>query len=245
MPITGPVSSLIALIAASLGVRPSRCSATFSTMMMASSTTMPMARMSANSVIRLMLNQHRHGGKRADDRHRHRRRRHQHRPQVLQENHDNDQYENPRLDQRVVDGGDRLLNKFGRIVYGGICHPGRERLAHFLDRRQHLFRHLQIVGAGQGIEEDVRGILAEDLRKAGEGLLAELDARQILDANDLRRLAAVLLTMMFWNSSTSESRPRHVAVNWKAWSDGTGGPPSCPPPLRRSVTGSPAARRAW
>ena len=34
------------------------------------------------------------------------------------------------------------------------------------------------------------GILAEDLRKAGEGLLAELDARQILDANDLRRLAA-------------------------------------------------------
>ena len=36
----------------------------------------------------------------------------------------------------------------------------------------------------------MRGILAEDLGKAGEGLLAELDARQILDANDLRRFAA-------------------------------------------------------
>ena len=55
-PSTGPVSSFIAVMAASFGVRPSSMwRDAFSTMTIASSTTMPMARIRANSVIRLSV----------------------------------------------------------------------------------------------------------------------------------------------------------------------------------------------
>ena len=70
---------------------------------------MPMARTRANSVDEVDGEAERvHGREGADDRHRHGRRRHQHRPPVLQEHQDDDQHQDRRLEQGLVDLVDRL-----------------------------------------------------------------------------------------------------------------------------------------
>src|SRR5271167_3522846 len=107
----GRSNSFIARAAACLGSTP--CStylAEPSTTMMASSTTMPMARTRANSVSRLTLNPNAAiAAKARGDRHR--RRRHQRRPPALQEHDDDEKHEHRRLDQRLVDLADGGLHE--------------------------------------------------------------------------------------------------------------------------------------
>ena len=118
MAITGPVTSSIALRLASRGDRPVAISrSTFSTTTIASSTTMPIASTSPNSE-RLLSEKPNNAmtGERADERHRHGHHGDDRRPPVLQEHQHDDEHQDKRLDQRVVDARDRLLNEHRRVV---------------------------------------------------------------------------------------------------------------------------------
>ena len=68
----------------------------------------------------------RHRRERADQRHRHGRRWHEHRPPVLKEDEDDDKHQDRRLDQGLVDFGDRGLHEFRRVVGHDIVEPLRE-----------------------------------------------------------------------------------------------------------------------
>jgi hypothetical protein len=72
----------------------------------------------------------RHCGERPDDRHRHGRRRYQHRPRVLQEQHDDDQDEDSRLDERLVDGVDRVADERRGIEERRVLEARRKLLLH-------------------------------------------------------------------------------------------------------------------
>jgi len=90
-------------------------------MTMASSTTMPMARMRANRVIRLTVKPsramaakapmmvHRHGGGR-----------NQHGPPILQEHHDDDKHQDAGLKQGDIDRVNGLADKLGGVVMDGV-----------------------------------------------------------------------------------------------------------------------------
>ena len=163
MAMIGPPSSRAACMAAAIGAMPSsRCRLTFSTTMMASSTTRPIASTSASSVSRLiekpsasMIRQ------RADQRQRDGDDGNQHRARRPEEGeyhqHDDDQ----RLDQRDRDLVDGAVHEIGRVVDDGAV---QARSAAGLDLRETIALHAvddgQQVRAGRHLDADEHAGLA-------------------------------------------------------------------------------------
>ena len=189
----GRSNSFIASVAACFGSIPfSTYLAEPSTTMIASSTTMPMARTRANRVSRLTLKSERgHRREGADDGDGHRRRRHQRRPPALQEHDDDEEDEHRRLDQRLVDLFDGGAHEARGVERHRIRDPagegGREPLHLGFDGLADIER----IGIRQLKDGDARGRLAVHVEKLAVGLGAELDAADVADAG--HRAAGVAL----------------------------------------------------
>ena len=80
---------------------------------------------------------HRHRRERADDRHRHSRRRNQRRAPVLQENHDHDQDEHARLEQRAINLADGLRHERGGVEWDLVSQPLRESRSEAVEKLPH------------------------------------------------------------------------------------------------------------
>ena len=120
------VHRLAGRVARRQALRPASRS-TFSTTTIASSTTMPIASTSPNSD-RLFSEkpEQRHDRERADQRHRHGDHRDDRRPPVLQEHQHDDEDQDERFDQRVIDAGDRFLDEDRRVVDDAVIDALRE-----------------------------------------------------------------------------------------------------------------------
>ena len=146
---------------------------------------MPMARIKANERHEIDGEAEQgHGGKGADDGDGDSGCRHEHRPEILQKQHDHDQYQYPRLDERLVHRVNRLVNKNSRIVEGRVFESRRKRLAHLRHQTADFIRNLKGVGAGKGEDGNVRGFFAAEAREDCVLLLAQLDPADVLDAHD-------------------------------------------------------------
>ena len=156
-------------------------------MTMASSTTMPMDRIRANRVIKLIAEaQQGHGRKGADDGHRHGGGRHQRGPPILQKHHDDDEHQDAGFEQGFIDGVNGLVDKLGGVVMNRVCQAWREVLAHFRHGLAHLVGDVQGIGPGQGIDQDLRRGVAAHAAKVAVTLLAQLHPGDVPDAHDLR-----------------------------------------------------------
>ena len=148
---------------------------------------MPIARIRPNSVSRLTREaEGQHRGEGADDRHRDGRRRDQGRPPVLEEDEDHDQDQDAGLEEGDVDLADRLADEDGRVVGGGVFHPGGEVLLEPLHRLDDLVGHVEGVGAGELEDGHAGGGLARDVAPLVVDLAAELDPGHVLDPGQAR-----------------------------------------------------------
>ena len=71
----------------------------------------------------------------------------------------------------------------------GVGQPLREDLGHVRHGRPHLLAQIDGVRARQGVDEDLRGLVPAHPGKVAVHLLAEFDPGDVLDPDDLRRLA--------------------------------------------------------
>ena len=147
----GAVISFIASFTASgteSVVSSSLCS-TLSTTTIASSTTMPMARIIANIEIVFAENPiARQDGERADQRHRHGDHGDERGANVAEEQKDDENDEDECLDQRVDDFLHRILDEYGRIVRDFIVDALGKPLLEGCHRFTQLFRGRHRVASG-------------------------------------------------------------------------------------------------
>ena len=127
----GAVISAIAARTAGIGCSPrSRYFSTFSTTMMASSTTRPMARIEPAK--RQRVDREAEGGHHREGRHQGDRYRHHgndRRPHALKENEDDQQHEQERFEQGLFDLADVLAHILGRVVGDAVLEAGGKFLA--------------------------------------------------------------------------------------------------------------------
>ena len=231
MPMIGPNSSSIALIAASCGVRPrSMWCATPSTITIASSTTMPIARTMREQ--RRQVDgeaERRHRGEGADDGHRDGGRRHQRGAPVLQEHQDHDQHQDAGLEQRLVDLVDRGLDEprgVERHAVGQALREGLRQLGHLgVDRGSpRPARWRRAAGRWRCRPPACRSAWKTASRSARRARPAPTSFTRVI----WPPLALSILTMMLANSAGSASRPSTLTVYWKSWPAGAGGVPTWP-----------------
>ena len=90
-----------------------------------------------------------HGGKGADDGDRHGGGGHQGGPEVLEEDHDDDEHQDAGFIQGVVHRVDGIADKHGGVVINAVFQAGREMLAHRVHGLAHLPAHIDGIGARQ------------------------------------------------------------------------------------------------
>ena len=126
-----------------------------------------------------------HGGKGADDGHRHGGGRDQHGPPILQKHHDDDEHQDAGFKQGFIDRVNGLADELGGVVMDGVFQAFREGLAHLDHGRLDLFADVDGVGPGQGVDQDLAGLLAADAAKIAVKLLVQIDPGNIFHPHQL------------------------------------------------------------
>ena len=186
MPITGAVTSSIALIVASRGESPcSMPTSTASTTTIASSTTSPIASTSPSSESVLIEKPSMgkkmnapisdtgtaiSGIKRGAP--------------ALQEQEHHYDHEHHRLDQRVHDLRDPLAHRKRGVERDRVAHVGGEAGGHRLHLRLQLSGRLERIRPGRLVDRQDRGRLALEAPDLHVGLRAELDPRHVAQADE-------------------------------------------------------------
>ena len=207
MPMTGAVTSDMALKVASLGESPcSMWRSTASTTTMASSTTRPMASTKANSESVLIENPSsgKHG-EHAHQRDRHGEERNQRRAPALQEDEHHQHHQADGLEQRDENLLDARLHGRGGIEGDFVVHAGRKTLLEILHRRAHGGGNIQRVGTGKLKGRDDTGWFS--VERTGLVVIerAHLEGRHVAHAH--QRSIGFSRTMTSPNSSGVTSRP--------------------------------------
>ena len=101
---------------------------------------------------------------------------------ALQEDKDHEDYEHECLDERLDDLVDAGCDGARRIERDGVSHVGRKLFGYALHQRLHTLGRLQRIGAGELVKRKDSGLLAVKTPAPRVGLRAELDARDILHA---------------------------------------------------------------
>ena len=128
----------------------------------------------------------RHGGEGSDDGDRHGGRRDQHRAPVLQEDQDHDEDEHRRLDQRLVDLLDRLIDERRRVERDLEHEPLGKLLGELPHAPVDRGLHAERVRAGRLEDRDAGGRPAVDLEDLSVALRAKLDPADIGEPRDRR-----------------------------------------------------------
>ena len=208
IPMIGPISSFIASIDPCFGVCPrSTCCATPSTTTIASSTTIPIARTTANNVNRLIENPSTAIAANA--------------PMIVtgtvvagtnvarqscRNTTITTSTNSPASNNVWYTSVDRLPHKRRRVERNLVLQSLRKVFRQLLHRRAHAGRRVQGVGVGQLEDRDAAGDVAVHLEELAVRLRAELDAADVAEPRDLRRPRPVL-TMICSNCSARDRLP--------------------------------------
>jgi len=135
--------------------------------------------------------QRRHGNEGPDNGHRHGAGRHKNGPEILQEDHDHQQHEDAGFKEGLVDLVDGSPGELGRVKRDGILDALRKPLAELLHEGFYLIGDIEGVGAGKLEDADASRRMAILLAELTVGLSAQLNPRDIPDADDAPAQARV------------------------------------------------------
>ena len=126
-----------------------------------------------------------HGRERADDGHRHGGGRDQHGPPILQKHHDDDEHQDAGFKQGFIDRVNGLADELGGVVINPVFQAFREGLAHLGHGRLDLGADVDGIGPGQGVDQDLAGLLAAQAAEIAVELLVQIDPGNIFHPHQL------------------------------------------------------------